>query len=282
MALKDKNVLTASTGFIYTGSPGLANPTPAEITAFNPATFGCIQYDLEVTASSGNYKLKVGTPGTDTADIPFDSTEGAIQTTLEAHAGVGEGNVLVEAGADDGEFVVTFVGNLQGVNPTLAISGTGATVTLKTALNGWTMVGHTSREDLPEFGNDGGDTEVKGTWQNASLKEVQTEALSEYLTMKINQIDRTSLTLYHGESSTPSVPGVFGVSGIPSYVDKALLIVVVDGDLNLGFSAPKCSFRREDSIELATDEFTGIPVRATFLKLGVRDLYRWISEDLFD
>lgn len=280
MALKDKNVLTASTGFIYTGSVGLAFPTPAAITAFDPSKFGSVQYDIDITAVSGNVKLKVNS--VDTADIPYDSEAGAIQTILEAHAGVGEGNVIVEDGATSGEFVVTFTAELQGVDPGLTAGPSGVTVSTKTALNGWTMVGHTSREDLPELGFEGGDSEVKGTWQNAQLKEVQTEAPSDHCILKLVQIDRSTFTLYYGQSSTPSVPGVFGVAGTPSPVEKALLIIIVDGDVNLGFSVPKASFKRDEAAEFATDDFAGFPVRATFLKYGTRDLYRWISEDYFD
>ena len=40
---------------------------------------------------------------------------------------------------------------------------------------GWTDLGHTSRGDLPEFGSDGGDADVKGTWQNEKLRNVVSE-----------------------------------------------------------------------------------------------------------
>ena len=283
MALKDRAVLTASTGFIYTGSVGLASPSPAEIAAFDPVTFGCVSYEVEITAVTGTITAEIG-PGPETSSaIPFDASAATIQTALEAIPSVGAGNVLVEPleGGDPDEFLVTFVGQLQGVDPVLDFT-TGATATVSTALNGWTMLGHTSREDLPEFGNEGGDSEVKGTWQNATLKEVQTEAISDYVVIKINQIDRSTFLLYYGPSSTPSVPGVYGVAGNPVAVERALLVVIVDGDVNLGFNAPKASFKREDAFELATDEFAAFPVRATFLKHGTRDLYRWISEDLFD
>ena len=43
-------------------------------------------------------------------------------------------------------------------------------------LAAWEEIGHTSSEDLPEFGYDGGDTESRGTWQKKSLREVTTEA----------------------------------------------------------------------------------------------------------
>lgn len=282
MALKDKNVLTASTGFIYTGSVGLASPTPADITAFDPTLFGCVGYDIEITASSGNVVAQIGSGGglKSSSPIPFDSTAAAIQTALEGVDGIGEGNVSVVDGVGAKKFVVSFMGQLQGVDPVLGFAS-GATATVSTALNGWTMVGHTSREDLPEFGNEGGDSEIKGTWQNAALRE-KVEAISDYVVIKVNQIDRQTFTLYYGPSSTPNVPGVFGIAGNSSPVEKAMLVVIVDGDLNLGFTAPKASFRRDDAFEFATDDFATFPVRATFVKHGTRDMYRWISEDLFE
>lgn len=279
MALKDNHVLTASTGFIYVGSPGLAPPTPSQVAAFDPLKFGCKVFDLEVTASSGTYTLSVG--GTPTDPIPFDSTAGTIQTLLEDHPGVGEGGVEVADGVGPDEFVVTFTGPLQGVDVALT-AATGATVTVKTLLNGWSMVGHTSRDEMPEFGQDGGDTEIRGTWQNAALREVQTETPADYVVININQVDRQSLTLHYGAEAGPSVPGVFSVSGNAGPTERSFLVVIVDGDLKLGFNARKASFRREDSIGLSVENFLYLPTRATFIKHGANPLYEWISEDLFD
>ena len=44
----------------------------------------------------------------------------------------------------------------------------------------------------------------------------------------------------------------------------------------MAFSATKASIRRDDSIEMATDEFATMPVRATFLKQTGMNLFRWI------
>jgi hypothetical protein len=75
---------------------------------------------------------------------------------------------------------------------------------------------------------------------------------------------------------------VFGVaSGTATPLEKALLIIIVDGDTKIGFYSPKASMRRDDSISLATDEFASLPVRATFLKYGSANKFEWINEDLF-
>ena len=145
----------------------------------------------------------------------------------------------------------------------------------------WTNIGHTSRGDLPEFGFDGGDTEVRGTWQNESLREVETKPIGDFLKMALHQFDVDTFELYYGKNAS-ATPGVFGVAGGNSKsVEKALFIVIVDGDERIGFYSPKASIRRDDSISLKTDEFAALPVRATFLKDGNKNKFEWINEDLF-
>jgi hypothetical protein len=142
-------------------------------------------------------------------------------------------------------------------------------------------VGHTSRGDLPEFGFDGGDTEVRGSWQNESLREVVTAPIADYLTLLLHQFDTETFELYYGKDAS-SAKGVFGVSGgsTPA-VEKALLVIIQDGDTKVGFYSPKASIRRDDSISLAVDDFAALPVRATFLKHGSKNKFEWINEDLF-
>lgn len=145
----------------------------------------------------------------------------------------------------------------------------------------WSNIGHTSRGDLPEFGYEGGDTEVRGTWQNESLREIQTEPIADYLNIFLHQFDVPTFELYYGKDAS-AVDGVFGVAGgTVKPIEKALLIIIVDGDTRIGFYAPKASIRRDDSITLGVDEFAALPVRATFLKDGTKNKYEWINKDLF-
>ena len=149
-----------------------------------------------------------------------------------------------------------------------------------TGFVGWTQVGHTSRDDLPVFGFDGGDSEVKGTWQNASFRRVTTEVAQDFVTFNALQLDETILTYYTGETSPGSTVGKFSVSNAAtSGVDVALLIVIVDGSATVGFHAHKVTMSREDSIELAVDEFAAVPLRATILKSGSNPIYSWLSYD---
>lgn len=148
-----------------------------------------------------------------------------------------------------------------------------------TGLSPWVSLGHTARDELPTFGFDGGDTEVKGTWQNASLREVVTEVASDYVTFNAHQFDETVLGLYYSTTGG-STEGVFEVNAAPSTpIESAILIVIIDGTTNIAMWAPKVSIRREDAMELAVDEFAFMPLRATFLKNSTDPLLAWISSD---
>jgi hypothetical protein len=230
----------------------------------------------------------VPAPSGTTEELPFDSGAAEVQTALEAIESVGVGNVKVSGeGLGGNGFVIAFVGTLAGQAVEVTVDGAGLQggSTLSSAVvgapNGWTSIGHTSRGDLPEFGYDGGDTEVKGTWQNESLREVITSPIADYLTILLHQFDTDTFELYYGKDAAPE-SGVFGVSGTTAAaVEKALLIIIQDGDTKVGFYSPKASMRRDDSISLAVDDFAALPVRATFLKHGSKNKFEWINEDLF-
>jgi hypothetical protein len=142
---------------------------------------------------------------------------------------------------------------------------------------GWDLVGHTSRDDLPEFGYDGGDSEVKGSWQKKKLREVVTNDPEDFLTFKLEQFDANALNLYYG-TNTSAVAGEYGVSATDfSPVARALLVIIVDGSFRIGFHAFKASIKRDDSISLATDDLGTLPVKAKFLQYNTNALFKWIN-----
>lgn len=146
-------------------------------------------------------------------------------------------------------------------------------------LVGWTQLGHTSRDDLPVFGFDGGDAETLGSWQNASLRRVTTEVAQDFVTFNALQLDEQILSYYYGVSNPGSTVGKFDVTASTGGIETALVIVVVDGDATVGFHASKVSMGREDSIELAIDEFVAVPLRASILQSGSLPLFSWLSYD---
>jgi hypothetical protein len=124
----------------------------------------------------------------------------------------------------------------------------------------------------------GGDTEVQGTWSNATFREVVTEAPADYVTFNALQFDEQVLGLYYGvEDATPG-DEIFEVQNAPiSTVPRALLVVIVDGPRRVAFHAASTSIRREDSIELEVDSFAAFPLRATFLKMQGQPIYSWVG-----
>ncbi|AEJ94509.1 major tail protein [Mycobacterium phage Achebe] len=149
-----------------------------------------------------------------------------------------------------------------------------------TGLTAWLPTGHTSRGDMPEFGFEGGDSEIKGTWQKKKLAEVTTEDPVDYLTLFLQQFDEGSLTLYYGENAS-TVAGEFAVASGSKAVERAVLVIIEDGDVRIGFHAFKSSVKRDDAIQLPVDDFASLPVRATFLDYQDKPLFKWLNEDLF-
>lgn len=148
-------------------------------------------------------------------------------------------------------------------------------------VTGWQSVGHTSRGTLPEFGFEGGDSEMKGSWQKKKLREIQSEDPVDYLTVVLHQFDEDALSLYYGDNGS-SDAGVFGVRSGVSPAEKAVFVVIEDGDLRLGFHSHKTSVKRDDAIELPIDDLAALPVRFTFLDFEDELLFSWINEDLFN
>src|SRR5688500_14066097 len=67
-----------------------------------------------------------------------------------------------------------------------------------TGIASWVQLGHTSRDDLPVFGFDGGDQETRGSWQNASLRRVTTEVAQDFINLTAFLLDYRILTYSYG------------------------------------------------------------------------------------
>lgn len=146
-----------------------------------------------------------------------------------------------------------------------------------TTLTGYTIIGHTSRDDLPEFGFDGGDAEAKGTWQNEALRTVVTDPAVDFVTFNLVQFDKATLELYYGAANVATETSSYALNGSPGgATQKGFLIVIVDGANHIAFHASKVDLRRDDAISLAVDEFGALPMRATFLKSSGKPLFSWV------
>lgn len=145
---------------------------------------------------------------------------------------------------------------------------------------GFTNLGHTDLDEILQFGKEGGDTEVKGSWQNASLREITTTAAVDYLVIKSLQIiDNTVLSLYHGGGSAATA-NEFAWPDNPTPQERALCLIMLDGTMPLALYAAKVSIRAEAEMEFAGDDFAKAPLRMTFLKDGASPRAVWIGDAL--
>jgi hypothetical protein len=292
MALDDDEVVVAATGYLYINNTlGAVPPTPDEIDDFDPDSFGGKTVTLKITGAPTGGTFTVSVDGTPSSAIPYNASKAVIQVAIEAISGVGAGNTtLTGASISDGTGLdLTLAGDLLGQDLTVTGSGTSltggttpaVTVTTKTALNGWINLGHSSRTKLPEFGYEGGKLNMKGSWQKQRLRQIRDNApIEDSVKASLEQWNRTTLELYFGADAANSA-GIFGVSGDFNPVEKAFLVVLVDQEVNLGCYASKASIARDAAVDIPIDDFSSLPVAATFLNMGTRRLYDWISNDLF-
>lgn len=285
MALDDDAALVVAQGFVFINDVAALAPTPSQVDTLDPDTFGADVRNIKVTNTATKFTLTFGEDTT--ADINLPATAEQVQNALEALPSVGAGNIDIkgESATDTDGFTVALIGDKMGtafaVTGTATGSGTPTvTVTQVASPNGWVNVGHTSRDDLPEFGFDGGKKQMRGTWQRKRLREVEAaDPVEDSLKFTLEQWDKQSLELYFGEDAADT-PGVFGVDGNFTPVEKSVFVVLVDGDARVGFYASKAEITRDASIKMPLDNFAGLPVKATFLNYGTRRLYDWISLDL--
>ena len=170
-------------------------------------------------------------------------------------------------------------GVVGAAKPSLAnlITFAGNTATPPT---GFTSVGHTDLDQVFTFGQDGGDTTVKGSWQNKSLREIVTASAVDYLVFKALQVlDNDVLTLYYGGGNI-AVANEFALPDAPTPQERAFMVVMLDGANPVALYARKASLRRESEIEVASDDFTKLPIRATLLKDGANPRAVWIADPL--
>lgn len=149
------------------------------------------------------------------------------------------------------------------------------TATLPT---GFTDFGHTDLSNVLTFGQDGGDTTVKGSWQNASLREIVTTALVDHMVVKSIQFkDNTVLSLYYGGGDATTA-NEFAWPDTATPTEKALTLIMLDGTTPMALYASKVSIRREAEIEVTSDDYTKLPLRFTFLKNSSNPRAIWIAD----
>ena len=99
----------------------------------------------------------------------------------------------------------------------------------------------------------------------------------DYVTVKALQFDEKTMELYYGKNASKT-KGVCAIDDAgQSGVERAVMIVIVDGPFKIAFTAAKASVRRDESISLSTEDFSVLPLRATFVKHPGRHLFEWTA-----
>lgn len=142
----------------------------------------------------------------------------------------------------------------------------------------WENLGHTSRDDGLTITRDGGDSEVLGTWQNASLRE-RRDPTTFAITMHLHQVDNSALEMYFGTGDITTA-NQFGVTTAVGTIERAVYVRIIDGDNEVGLYLPKVSISSDDDVEIDAENFLSFPCRMTVLQVSGSNLMTWIGPEL--
>lgn len=183
-------------------------------------------------------------------------------------------------------FVVAATGFVYTA-PALTAAPSATNTALSAPTTPWTELGNVGSgaqggDNLPTWSSDGGDKTVLGSWARHAIRTI-TAPITEAITIPVSDFNRSTLQYYTGADGG-SVTGVFAVNGteIGNSTERALLVVIHDGALRLGFYAPRVALSRGDDFTPAPDDALVFPLSATLLDPPSGARYEWLSEDLLD
>lgn len=143
--------------------------------------------------------------------------------------------------------------NLDGFN-----FGDGSTL----EPSGWTWLGDTSSENLIEFETDGGDTSTKRTWDRQSVRSTR-EAVTNKVTMNAVNLGADTMKVAFPGSTYDAAKRAWDIE-LDASSEKAILVVVVDGQLVSGFLFRRVSLAG-NMPSLKLDNFTEVKISGTLL-----------------
>lgn len=127
----------------------------------------------------------------------------------------------------------------------------------------WEELGHTSVEDILSWATEGGETTTLASLQSPSLRATSS-ARTESFTTTLLQWDEQSLPFYFGSNMELITESTIlqGVNSNPTPVEKALLIVLRDGQNAFPIYAPSVSIARGDDLSIdSTEDLAGLPIQ---------------------
>ena len=134
--------------------------------------------------------------------------------------------------------------------------------TTPSTFTGWTLFGHTSRDNPPQISKNGGDSTTRGSWWDDSLVNT-TAATSWGLTIASLQVDKDTLQIAFPAGRVAD--GAFYVPSASGKVEKAVYIYAVDGAKTMGLYLPRVSLGIGDAPSISVDNFFEINLQGAIL-----------------
>lgn len=142
---------------------------------------------------------------------------------------------------------------------------------------GFENYGHTSLDEAFAPNSDGGETEVKGSWQNPALMEVTTSEAVDYFVVKSMQIGDAEVQKdFNGGGTTGD--GYYEAPALRIPRQKEIVVVFLNTiGQPMANWYPLTSVRAEGPMEVASDDFIYLPLRFTRLQRTGAPVMRVIS-----
>lgn len=125
--------------------------------------------------------------------------------------------------------------------------------TVASTFTGWDLIGGTSKENLPAFEKDGGDATQLHTWEQSAAHTTY-EPVSLSVTVNMVRVARENLELAFPAGAWNEAAGEFKIADFGT-VEKALFILMIDGQKRAGFYMPRVALSLGDMPELDAENF---------------------------
>lgn len=146
-----------------------------------------------------------------------------------------------------------------------------------TPVTGFTDFGHTSLDNDTSPTYDGGDVTTRGSRQNALLRQTQA-TITEGMQINSIQVTKDTFDTYYGAGTHAA--GTFDAPDSRNAIEKAVLIVYLDGARRVAEYHPRASMTSQGAIVNANDGWLEFPIQMTWLKQSGQPVTRWYADSL--
>lgn len=144
---------------------------------------------------------------------------------------------------------------------------------------GWNNLGHTSLENAVSLNREGEEGEIKGTWQNPSLRKTA-DTNTWVINVNALQVENDILELYFGAGDV-SDPDAFHAPLLATPVERGLYIVLVDGSSRAGLGVAKVAISADEAPEFDPENFLEFSLKMTVLEQsGADGIMSWFRAGL--